>query len=75
MTKQKAEAFQNRSELVKSKRKETTACCDDLIVFIMKDKHHEFSLDLKTLLDCLRYAEEQGAVPELPDGWWLQVNY
>lgn len=69
----KLEAFQNRSKLIESKHKETTDCCDDLVVFVLKDKYHEFSLDLKTLLKCLKYAEEQGVVPELPTDWWYKL--
>lgn len=46
-------------------------CCDDPILFQMRDRYHEFSLGLFTILDCLKIAEQKGHVPKLPDEWWL----
>ncbi|WP_437559496.1 hypothetical protein [Acidithiobacillus sulfuriphilus] len=43
------------------------------IVFALRDRHHEFSMDLTTLLQCLRLAEREGGVPELSKTWWIQV--
>lgn len=67
-------AFMNRAKLIEAKQKAVTDCCDD-VVFILKDKHHEFSLSLATLLQCLKLAEEQGLVPELPERWQGQGKY
>lgn len=50
------------------------ALVGETIVFAMKDKHRHFSLDLETVLGCLAFAEDQGAVPAMPDGWWLAVR-
>ncbi|WP_323034269.1 hypothetical protein [Pararhodobacter sp.] len=50
------------------------ATVGETVTFAMKDKHHRFSLDLETVLGCLAFAEDQGAVPALPDGWWLMVK-
>lgn len=47
-------------------------CLEDFI-FAMKDTHHEFALPLTTVLACLAFAEEEGAVPKLPDGWWTNI--
>lgn len=70
----KTQAFDNRAKLQELQNKEPTECCDDSVVFLLKDRHHEFSLDLKTLLRCLEFAEEQGALPELPAKWWWKAN-
>lgn len=47
---------------------------DDYMVFAMQDKHHQFTLGLSTLLECLYIAEKEGAVPQLPDQWWLALS-
>ena len=44
------------------------------LVFAMRDRHHAFSLDLSTVLQCLRMAEQEGGVPKLPDDWWIAVE-
>ncbi|MBK1674734.1 hypothetical protein CKO35_15830 [Ectothiorhodospira shaposhnikovii] len=46
----------------------------DELVFAMRDRHHTFSLDLTTILQCLEIAEREGAVPELPSEWWTQIR-
>jgi hypothetical protein len=48
-------------------------CCDNHLLFAMRDNHHEFTLGITTILECLFSAADHGAVPELPDEWWLQV--
>lgn len=45
----------------------------ETLIFSMKDNFHVFSLDLETVLSCLAFAEKEGAVPALPEGWWLSV--
>lgn len=52
-------------------------CCDDTLMFGMRDNHHAFSIGLSTILECLRYAEREGEVPRLPEGWWnlLETRY
>lgn len=67
-------AFTNRAELQTVQHKPITECCDSDVVFLLKDRHHEFSIDLKTILACLEFAEKQAAVPELPADWWWKVK-
>ncbi|MGL4208562.1 MAG: hypothetical protein ACRCTY_04165 [Candidatus Adiutrix sp.] len=45
--------------------------CDDPLLFAMQDKFHQFSIGLFTILNCLKLAEKDGAVPNLPDEWWI----
>lgn len=64
----------NRAELDGTPPLETGAeCCNQHLVFALQDKHHRFSLGLETVLQCLRAAEQEGAVPALPDAWWLAI--
>lgn len=35
----------------------------------------EFPLRLRTVLACLAFAEHEGAVPPLPDEWWVSINW
>ena len=46
---------------------------EETLVFALQDRHHAFSLDLETVLQCLRFAEAEGAIPELPTAWWRKV--
>lgn len=48
--------------------------CSEPLLFAMRDKHHEFSLGLLTVLQCLELAEKEAYVPPLPQGWWLQIR-
>jgi hypothetical protein len=41
----------------------------------MKDKQHEFSIGLRTILYCLTIAEKEGYVPKLPADWWELVRH
>ena len=54
---------------------QTSYCdsCSNHLLFAMRDYHHEFTLGITTLLECLMAAEDQGAVPVLPNDWWNAV--
>lgn len=47
--------------------------CGEYLVFAMRDKYHEFSMSLYTVLQCLSVAEKEGCVPKLPDEWWIDI--
>jgi len=47
--------------------------CDEPILFALRDRFHEFSLGLLTVLECLIIAEDRGHVPRLPEGWWVDL--
>jgi len=47
--------------------------CNEVIHFVMQDNYHKFSIGLKVILDCLKFAEEQGEIPKLPVEWWQRV--
>ena len=48
--------------------------CEDPLLFGLKDRNHEFSLGLSTVLECLKLAEKEGAVPKLPPDWWWRLE-
>ena len=50
-------------------------CCHEELVFAMQDQYHRFSIGLSTVLECLKVAEQEGYVPELPFDWWVDVNH
>ena len=44
------------------------------LVFAMRCGEVEFSLDLPTVLECLRIAENEACIPVLPGTWWEAVD-
>lgn len=38
--------------------------------FHLKDSVHEFTMGLGEIIRCLKFAENEGIVPNLPDDWW-----
>lgn len=70
------EKFENMACLADNEIKDHTNCeeCTEDYLFLMKDQKHEFSIGLKTILACLAFAETKGAVPKLPEEWWLRIN-
>jgi hypothetical protein len=56
-----------------SAQEKFTDCCANPLLFAMRDKYHDFSMSLLTILECLRLAEKEGHVPPLPEGWWVQL--
>lgn len=47
--------------------------CSEQVIFLLKDKDHEFSLGLATVLDCLFFAIKSGNLPKLPSDWVNRV--
>ena len=71
------EIYGNRAELQRDQQpKDCTAfeCCDEELVFALKDRYHSFSIGFSTILQCLAFAEKEGYVPKLPDDWWIKVS-
>lgn len=62
------EVFFNRAEVKKAEH----ICCENCfenVIFLLKDKEHEFSMGLSTVLECLKFAIENGDLPKLPLSW------
>lgn len=45
----------------------------DHIYFLLKDTSHTFTIGLSDILECLKFAEEKGEVPELSEEWWYML--
>lgn len=67
------EIFENRAEYQNKAEENHCPNCDEPLVFGLKDKYHEFSIGLSTVLQLLLVAEKQGYVPKLPNEWVIQV--
>ena len=67
----KTRTFLNR---VKVKEMLKPTDLDESAVFLLKDQHHQFSIDIETVLSCLNFAEAHGVVPPLSWDWWEQVK-
>ena len=46
---------------------------DELLIFHLKVKDIEFTMGLSDILACLKFAEKEGMVPELPEQWWNKM--
>lgn len=42
--------------------------------FHLKDSVHEFTIGLGEIIKCLKFAEDKGIVPKLPDDWWSAID-
>ena len=72
-TSETKEIFFNRAEVEKAEHINCDNCFDP-VVFMLKDKEHEFSIGLETILKCLFFAVEKGDPPKLPSSWLKQVH-
>lgn len=70
------EIFENRAAVSKETLTNCMdySCCREECVFALKDKHHEFSLGLTTILELLAIAEKEDFVPKLPPEWWWKIR-
>ncbi|MEY2340926.1 hypothetical protein AB4090_02315 [Acidithiobacillus sp. IBUN Pt1247-S3] len=62
----------NRAVWISDEQREGLEAMEE-IVFALRDRHHDFSMEISTILQCLRMAEREGGVPKLPSDWWIQV--
>ena len=47
---------------------------EEYLFFLLKNKTHESAIGLGDILECLKFAEEQGEVPELQQEWWWKMS-
>lgn len=47
---------------------------EEYLFFLLKNKSNKFTIGLGDVLECLKFAEEQGKVPELPEDWWYKMS-
>lgn len=65
--------FFNRAEIDTAERQHCEECFEP-VVFLLKDKEHEFSLGLSTVLECLAFAVRTGDLPKIPTSWFSVVD-
>ena len=74
MVKENHNALFNRADLVESTKDPVCSECDELAIFALRDsKGNEFSLNLSTILECLKFAENQGVLPPINESWWIEI--
>ena len=66
--------FFNRAELEMAERVYCDNCFEH-VVFMLRDKDHEFSMGLITVMQCLAFAIENGDLPKLPQSWLADVDF
>lgn len=49
-------------------------CCES-VIFHLRDKDHEFTMGLSTVLECLMFAISQGDLPKLPLSWLGEADH
>lgn len=47
---------------------------EEYLFFLLKNETSEFTIGLGDILECLKFAEEQGEVPKLPQEWWWKLS-
>ena len=47
---------------------------EDVLWFSLKKGDMDFKIGLSDILRCLKFAEDQGEVPELPRMWWTRLS-
>ena len=66
------EVRSNRAELQNAANCHCDNCGENMI-FAMQDNYHQFTVGIEDVLVCLRIAEANGAVPKLPNDWWVSI--
>lgn len=73
MNKHEYEVLLNRAILDSAELPECNQC-DEPIIFSLQDNHHHFSINLSTLLECLKFAENEKVIPPIPETWWNEIS-
>lgn len=61
------------SKFIKTDSK-ATECCDNTTMFLLDNGKTQFALNIEIVLQCMKFAEEQGKIPALPTEWWMLVS-
>lgn len=67
------EIFFNRAQVENAERIHCDNCFEE-VVFMLRDKDHEFSVGLISVLVCLEFAIKTGNLPKLPASWCSDVG-
>lgn len=64
--------FENRVTLDEVQDNDCDSC-ESPLVFALKKGDQTFSVDLFTILNCLKFAEKENCIPTIPNDWWLRI--
>lgn len=67
------DVFFTRAEVEEAERIHCDNCFEQ-VVFQLRDKDHEFSMGLSTMLNCIKFAIQNGDLPKLPQSWVSSVE-
>jgi hypothetical protein len=71
MTKRKQqETFDNRAAAVALDNANCSNCGEPLVFALKDSRGQTFSVGLSMIIRCLRLAESESAIPQLPPEWW-----
>ena len=67
----------NKAKEISFSEAEKMSCenCFEELIFLLKDKNHEYSIGIITILECLAFAIENGNLPKLPSKWFYLVDH
>lgn len=46
---------------------------EETVFFHLQDTTHEFTMGLRDVLACVKYAEQKAYIPHLPIDWWNTI--
>ncbi len=67
------DGFFNRA-VIKSAKEIQCKKCPERVVFVLRDKEHEFSIGLSSVVECLAFAVKNGDLPKLPRHWVSMID-
>lgn len=65
--------FSNRAEVRGAERIHCDNCFEQ-VIFMLRDKDHEFSMGLTAMIECIAFAIRNGDLPKLPRSWCADVE-
>lgn len=63
-----------KSKLTDNVERINCEACYEPCIFELKDSVHTFNIGLLDILKCIKFAEDEGIVPKLPEEWWISIS-
>ena len=64
----------NIAELFAAETIDCDNCTETIIFDFSNAKNENFQIGLTSILECLAFAVERGAIPKLPTIWWEHIK-
>jgi hypothetical protein len=68
------EIFENRITDFKCEENDCEECCESVVFALRDNKGNNFSMGVKTMIECLAAAIENNAAPKIPAAWWDRMD-